>query len=345
MAVSFELHERKGAGHFGEVWRVTDTGLDAERALKLIATEKVLNPENFFHEAQILKAVEHPNIVRVEDTGMFEDGRIYVAMEYLPKGSLEDESKGAYVELTRAKRLMIDVLRGLEHAHNQNVLHRDIKPANILIGRNNEGKLSDFGLAISTRTDLQKVGVKEYVYIAHMAPELYKSKPNTVATDIYACGVTLYRIVNGDVFFILPPRDELEERICSGTFPVRNLYRDFVPISLRRLINKALQINPIDRFATAAEMRRALEGIVIEMNWHERKRSNGFEWRCGWRKKCYEVQCLEGSDGKWNVSVKKGDSRPTLRRVAALCSEGLTEDKARKQAKRILQDFVIGKLE
>lgn len=137
-------------------------------------------------------------------------------MEYLPKGSLEDESKGAYVELTRAKRLMIDVLRGLEHAHCRGVLHRDIKPANILIGRSLEGKLSDFGLAISVGMKLKALGVKQYAYVVHMAPELYKGKPNTVASDIYACGMTLYRIVNGDAFFILPPADELEDRVCDG---------------------------------------------------------------------------------------------------------------------------------
>jgi len=94
MAASFDFKERLGAGHFGEVWRVIDTGLNAERALKLIPPSKVLNPTNIFHEAQILKEAEHPNVVRVEETGTLGDGRIYVAMEYLPKGSLEDEAKG-----------------------------------------------------------------------------------------------------------------------------------------------------------------------------------------------------------------------------------------------------------
>jgi serine/threonine protein kinase len=344
MAVSFDFQERLEAGHFGEVWRVIDTGLGVERALKVIPPRKVLNPANFFHEAQILKTVEHPNIVRVEDTGQLDGGRVYVAMEYLRKGSLEDESKGAYVELTRAKRLMIDVLRGLEHAHSRGVLHRDIKPANILIGQSLEGKLSDFGLAIPVGLNLKSLGVKEYAYVVHMAPELYEGKPHTVATDIYACGVTLYRIVNGDAFFVLPPPDQLEDCICNGDFPDRNAYRDFVPLPLRRLINQGLALMPHDRFKSASEMRRALERLVIEKNWVERKLVNGTEWRCGWDKKCYEVQCLHGSHGKWIVSVKKGPSRFALRRQTALCAEGLTEDSARKRARRILQDFVLGKL-
>ena len=105
MAGGFDFRERLGAGHFGEVWLVTDTGLNAECALKLIPPTKVLNPQNFFQEAQVLKAVEHPNIVRVHETGTLSDGRLYVAMEYLPKGSLEDEAKGVYLPLTRVKRL------------------------------------------------------------------------------------------------------------------------------------------------------------------------------------------------------------------------------------------------
>ena len=112
MAGAFDFLERLGAGHFGEVWRVIDTGLNAERALKVIPSSKVLDPSNFFHEAQTLKAVEHANIVKVEETGELAGDRIYVAMEYLPRGSLEDEAKGTGIELTRAKRLMVDVLRG-----------------------------------------------------------------------------------------------------------------------------------------------------------------------------------------------------------------------------------------
>ena len=343
MAASFDYHERLGAGHFGEVWRVTDTGLGAERALKIIPPNKVLDPANFFHEAQTLKAVEHPNIVRVEETGEMADGRIYVAMEYLPKGSLEDESRGSYVPLTRAQRLMIDVLRGLEHAHGSGVLHRDIKPANILIGRKSEGKLSDFGLAIAAGTDIKALGIKEYAYIAHRAPELCEGEPNTVLTDIYSCGVTLYRIVNGDTYFIPPDPDDMEDMIVDGTFPDRELYRDFVPIPLRRLINKALSVDPAERFQSATDMRRALEKIVIEKNWSEKKVANGYEWRCGWTKKCYEIQCVE-SDGNWHVITKKGTSAHSLRRVSTLCSEHATEIAARKKAARILQDFVLAKL-
>lgn len=148
MATSFDYIKRLGAGFFGEVWKVQDLGLDATFALKLIPPNKVINSENFYQEAQTLKAVENPNVVQVFETGKMSDGNIYVKMEFLKNGSLEDEASGSYVPLTRSKKLMIDVLRGLEFAHSKSIIHRDIKPGNILIGDSKEGKLSDFGMAM-----------------------------------------------------------------------------------------------------------------------------------------------------------------------------------------------------
>ena len=343
MAAKFDLQVRLGAGHFGEVWRAVDTSLNVERALKLIAPSKVLDPNNFFHEAQMLKAAEHPNVVRVEGAGLYPDGRIYVAMEYLPKRSLEDEATGSYIGLRRARKLMIDVLRGLEHAHTRLILHRDIKPANIMIGSQSEGKLSDFGLAIPAGLNLKALGVKEYGYVLHTAPEVFEGQPHSVASDIYACGVTLYRIVNGDTFFVAPSPLELREDVCDGTFPNREKYRDFIPLSLRRVANKAMAVNPAERYSSAAEMRRALERITIEKDWSEKALQNGTQWICGWDKKCYEVQLLKEANGKHEVTVRKGASRQALRRVNALCKSGLREDEARRCARRILMDFVLGK--
>ena len=323
---------------------MTDTGLNAKRALKLIPPAKVMNPTNFFHEAQVLKAVEHPNIVRVEETGAMDDGRIYVAMEYLPKGSLEDEASGAYVEMTRAKRLMIDVLRGLEHAHSQGIIHRDIKPANILIGAMQEGKLSDFGLAIPEGLDLQALGVKDYAYILHLAPEVTRPDKYSCASDIYACGMTMYRLVNGDNY--LPAVSPQDARLLArkGKFPDRGRYRDFVPRPLRTFINKALSVDPVNRFKSAEIMRHALEQVTIEKNWREKHFRNGTEWTCGWNQRCYNVICESDGRGAWNVTVRKGATRKSLKRIGDLSKSGMARTAANQWARRILQDFVLGKL-
>jgi serine/threonine protein kinase len=344
MASNFDQIRKLGSGHFGEVWLAVDTGLNVERALKLIPVSKVLNPANFFHEAQILKTAEHANVVKVEDTGKMADGRIYVAMEYIKRGSLEDESKGSNIYLTRAKRIMIDVLRGLQHAHENEILHRDIKPANILIGDNFEGKLSDFGQAVSSSLDLKKLGVKDYAYILHMAPEVFEGRNYSIYSDIYACGMTLYRLVNGDSYLPALQPNEIKDACLSAKFPNRSLYRDFIPQNIKRLINKALNLDPSKRFSSAQEMRRALEHLKIEMNWQEIKLQNGIQWRCGWGHRCYEVTRLQEPDSRWSIITKKGSSKKSLRRTLALCKYSISKSEAIQFSKRILKDFVLGRL-
>ena len=278
MPVSFDYKKRLGSGYFGEVWHAIDTGLGCEIALKCIPPDKIIYKDNFYQEAQVLKASEHPNIVKVNDTGDLEDGQIYVSMEYLSNGSLEDEAKGAPLPLSRAKRLMIDVLRGLDYAHSKQIVHRDIKPANILIGNANEGILSDFGLALPDITTLNIAYLKQYQYILHLAPEVNKPQDYTLLSDIYACGATFYRMVNGDSS--LPRLNLIEARILSksGKFPPRNKYRDFIPSSLKRIINKALNLNPNERYQSAEEMRHALEQQLFLVDWGEKKLRNGQLW-------------------------------------------------------------------
>ena len=345
MAGNFDFQKRLGAGNFGEVWLANDTGLNAVRAVKLISPSKVLDPSNFFHEAQTLKTAEHPNVIRVEETGIFSDGRIYVAMEYLPKGSLEDEVKGAYIDVTRAKRIMIDVLRGLEHAHSKGILHRDIKPANILIGQNSEGKLSDFGLAIPAGLNLAALGVKDYAYIFHQAPEIFQNASNqfSYANDIYACGVTLYRLVNGDSY--LPPLlpMEIKDACIQGKFPDRTYYREFICKALKLVINKAIHVDPSKRYSSAKAMRHALEQVAVTMNWNEKKLPNGYKWTCGCNNKCYEVIRIESPKDNCSVTVRTGKSKANLRKTTSLCQDKLSLPKAQQLTRKILQDFVTGK--
>jgi serine/threonine protein kinase len=345
MAAGFDFLERLGAGHFGEVWLAMDTGLNAECAVKLIHPAKVPNPRNFFQEAQLLKAAEHPNVVRVYETGKMDDGRLYVAMEYLPKRSVEDEAKGACMLLTRVKRLAIDALRGLEHAHSRGVIHRDIKPANILVGNLGEGKLSDFGLAIPAGLDLKSLAVKDYAYALHLAPEVNSAKDCTVLSDVYGCGVTLYRLVNGDTILPAIAPDEARALARLGQFPDRSKYRDFVPRPFRLVINKAMDMEPTRRFQSASEMRHAIEKLKTEKNWTEKVLMDGTEWTCGWNKRCYQVVRRSIPGGRWEVVVRKGPSRKALRRVSALCLSGVGKTEAAQHSRRVLQDFVLGRLE
>ncbi len=343
MSIGFDFKKRLGAGYFGEVWRAIDLGLNAECAVKCIPPDKVINRNNFYQEAQTLKAAEHPNIVHVTETGQFDDDRIYVVMEYLPKGSLEDEAKGGYVALSRAKRVMSDVLRGLAHAHNKQIIHRDIKPGNIMIGNHGEGKLSDFGLALPDISTLDLAAVKGYQYMLHLAPEVSKFEEYTILADIYACGVTLYRLVNGDSFLPVINPKQAVAHAKAGDFPDRTKYRGFVSASLKRVINKAMSVAPVDRYQSAEEMRRALEQVQVAVDWDENALVNGKQWIGQSSKKNLEVERTLSKNGSWEVSVKQGNIGKTLRRDNSKCKTCLTEKQAMREAYRLLQRFVNGK--
>lgn len=343
MTVRFDLKKRLGAGQFGEVWLASETGLDVERALKIIPPAKIINPKNLFHEAQILKAAEHPNIVRVEDTGYLPDGRIYISMEVL-KGSLEDETQGSYVDLTKARKIMIDVLRGLEHSHSKGIIHRDIKPGNILIGNVGEGKLSDFGLAVPKGLSFKTQGVKEYAYVYHIAPEILLGGNFSERSDVYACGVTFYRLINGDNYLQYWDPLNLKKQIVEGKFPNRKRYRYFVTRPIRQIVNKAMNIDPKERYGSALEMRRALEKIEIQMNWKENALENGVRWVCGWDGKCYEIILIQNNERSFDVKVSKGKSRHQLRKLSELSKKNLARKDAERLSRDLLQKFVMGEL-
>lgn len=344
MTVSFDFKKRLGSGYFGEVWHAIDTGLNAECALKCIPKDKVINQDNFFQEAQVLKAAEHANIVRVKDTGELADGRIYVAMEYLKHGSLEDEASGGLIKLSRARELMIDLLRGLQYAHSQGIVHRDIKPANILIGDAKEGKLSDFGLALPDFSKLNLSSLKQYQYILHLAPEVAKFTDYDLLSDIYACGVTFYRLVNGDSYLPAVAPSIARSMALSGNFPDRNKYRSFVPNGFRKVINTALNVDPSSRYQSAEEMRRAVERLVVCIDWEEDIVSSGTRWR-GENSKAHEVLLYEDASSKtWSVEVKRGRNHSGLRRVTEACKDGMKHAEALKFASKLLQGHVTGKV-
>lgn len=349
MADKFDFQKRLGSGNFGEVWLAHDRALGVERAVKVIPPGRLANPKNLFQESQILMSAQHANVVRVEDAGTLDDGRVYISMEYLKRGSAEDEASGAFMPLRRAKRVMIDALRGLAYAHSRGIVHRDIKPANIMIGNTGAAKLSDFGLAMATAASGGAMTPKEYAYIAHLAPELIDNTTYSVkhtafsqSTDIYAAGVTLYRLVNGDAFFSKYPPAVLVRMIKAGDFPDRGAHRLFVPTPLIRVIEKAVAFKPADRFASADDFRHALERVELAADWERQRLPSGVQWSGKSDSASFEVELTEADDG-WAVSVRK-DRGAGYRRVQELGRTGLEKERAKKHLRKVLQKITSGRM-
>jgi len=154
------------------------------------------------------------------------------------------------------------VLRALEHAHGQGFIHRDIKPNNILLNKHRRAVLTDFGLS-SKIDELEKA--PKYRYRYHIAPEVLigKEKEN-FRTDLYALGVTIHRLVNGDPDWLeaIEP-GVLFKNIVKGEYPERTTYRPDISASLVKIINKTLNINPLKRYQSAKEMLKEIERKAI----------------------------------------------------------------------------------
>ena len=194
--MTYRRIRRLGAGYFGEVWLEEDTALNRLCAAKYLNPDFLLANQNPFAEAQTMVSVEHENIVQVYSADATGD-RPVIRMEYLPAGSVENAYEGKPVPVLDAISLLEEACRGIEFLHSKEVLHRDIKPANLLLSGPKRVKVGDFGLSChagSTTT------APPWFYTAHLPPESIDAGTGIedFTGDVYALGVTAYRLLNGD---------------------------------------------------------------------------------------------------------------------------------------------------
>lgn len=263
----YVLEGRIGGGNFGEVWTATDLALKTKVAVKLLDKSQYSIDDRLL-EAQIGNRLQHSNVVNIKGADVINvNGTTVVAisMPYFTNGSVLSQLNSLnFLDLKKAIKCLIDVLRGLEYLHENGYYHCDIKPNNILIGSMSEYLLTDYGITCHS-PDHTAIQPKQS-YWPHISPETVLSNLYDMRTDIYQLGLTAFRLING----ISEIRAEFDkdhkifnEKVIKGTLITPNKYRPYVPHSLRRIINKAVSINPADRYQTALEMRRALERIKI----------------------------------------------------------------------------------
>jgi serine/threonine protein kinase len=334
----YERIHRLGAGNFGEVWLVYDRALAVRRAVKYIPKSRVSDPTNFYKEPQTLMALRHDHIVRVEDAGKCPDGTLYVAMEYLPRGSVEKVFKGAPIALSTAFKILEDISWAVEYAHQKDYIHRDIKPANILLARGAKAKLSDFGLA--TRVP-RGATASPYGYLTHVAPEVFRTGRTSKASDTYALGVTAYRLINGDGFLpeVSDP-DEIQDLIISGEYPDRDHYRPYVPGQIKRIVNRCMAVDRTKRFQSAADFRRALEGVSLRCDWGLRRRKRVVSYHTEIGSARIRVTISPNNKNKFDIETVREVAKGQPRRVRGDCLSDLTLAEMKKRIRRILCRYV-----
>lgn len=291
-------------GRNSRVFLSHDNQLDGDIVTKHIIKHPEGNPEVYFREARILYANDHNNIVRVNYAGQ-NDEEIVIAMPYYKNGSLKSRiSEGHYLTIREIVRYAIQFLMGLNHIHAKGLVHFDIKPDNILISDANEAMLSDFGLA--KYIEMDGFVYADKCYTPHITPEQLLKKSQTRLNDIYQVGITLYRMVNGNDSFYnqIPLKEHICQKILSGEFPNRKIYLPHVPRKLRLIINKCMEVNPINRYDNVLQIINELSKISQNLDWRYSKGEYDC-WELQRENDSIKVYLLINKDEKFDIEVVK----------------------------------------
>jgi eukaryotic-like serine/threonine-protein kinase len=259
----YELHQLLGEGAMGIVWKAYDTVLRRYVALKLLSSSfrKTKDmQERFLREARAAGAIQHANIVTVYDLGEAE-GQLYIAMELVEGRDLSDMiALRDPLALERKLDITIEVLAGLHFAHQRGVIHRDVKPSNVRVMPDGRIKIMDFGIARLQKADATGsgaiVGTPTY-----MAPEQITNGAITPATDVFSVGCLLYELLCYQrPFEAESVHGVLYQVLTTEPRPLRTVAPS-IPAALERVVAKAMNKVPHERYESAGQMMSTLQQI------------------------------------------------------------------------------------
>ena len=262
----YELIEQLGQGGFGIVYKAEDPTLDRLVALKVLHPQLTVDPrfiENFKREARLMAMISHANVVSIYEIGEV-DGRIFIAMQYLPGGNLDQKIKregpipfGEALEITR------QIAKGLETGHRKNLVHRDVKPANILFDEDGNALVGDFGVAHTVQ--LSSMGTMSQTSTgvgtpSYRPPELWNgTPPPSPATDQYSLACVFFEMISGKILF----DGETTEQIMVKLLIKEPDFNVLESEELKAVLGKAVAKDPKQRYGSMGEFLNSL-AIVNE---------------------------------------------------------------------------------
>jgi beta-lactam-binding protein with PASTA domain len=249
-----------------DVYLAHDDVLDRDVALKIMSGRYSADDEfveRFRREAQSAAALSHSNIISIYDRGTSEDGTYYIAMEYLPGGTLKDRilKRGALMPRTAAA-VALQIAEALRAAHHAGVVHRDIKPHNVLITDAGDVKVGDFGIARAATSDtMTKTGL--ILGTAHyISPEQAMGDPVGPQSDLYSLGVVLYEMLTGTLPYDAETSLGIAMKHVNGHLTPPREINPEVTEGINAVTVKLLAKNPGDRYADADELIEDLERVL-----------------------------------------------------------------------------------
>jgi len=253
----YEIQEIIGVGGMAVVYKARDNHEDRTVAVKILKSEFTSNEEflrRFKNESKAIAMLSHPNIVNVYDVS-FGDLIQYIVMEYIEGITLKEyiEQEGS-LRWKDAVHFTVQILKGLQHAHDKGIVHRDVKPQNIMVLPDGTIKVTDFGIARFARSDQRTITDKAIGSVHYISPEQARGEKTDEKADVYSVGVMLYEMITGKLPF---------QADSAVSVAIMQLQRDpqlpseingSIPLGLEQITMHAMQKMPERRYQSAAEM-------------------------------------------------------------------------------------------
>ena len=287
--LNYVIIRKIGDGGMGSVYLAKNKSIHQFVAIKMLHPQYSNNPllrERFRNEAIMLSSLNHPNIVKFLNYVENDQG-IFLIMEYVDGMTLEDhinKRTGLIVE-ERAYPMFRQILDAFSYAHKHQIVHRDIKPSNILIDRDGNIKILDFGIA-QILSETNDSGIKGGGTASYMSPEQVHDKPLDPRSDIYSLGVVFYQMLTGKAPYdlaALSPFDIKQKVLSEALPPMRESY-PYVAEELQEIINKATGKEPASRYQNCNEMKKDVVRAHKAIQARERGGSGGFGGGTGGKK-------------------------------------------------------------
>lgn len=272
----FQLISSLGTGGRGFVFKARQLELDRVVALKILKGNATndLEIKRFLGEAKAAANLQHPNIVQVYESDIYEN-LPYIALEYVSGGTLDEKCTGSPTVGKEAAKLIAVVADAMQYAHDRGIIHRDLKPSNILLTEDGTPKVTDFGLAKRlqfSRPEAPQSVTESGAVLgtpSYMSPEQAEGHNNRIGpgTDVYGLGVVLYQLITGQVPFVGESTLDVLQSIRALEPVAPSLLNPKVPRDLETICLKCLEKDPASRYGSAAglsaDLNRFLSGHPI----------------------------------------------------------------------------------